>query len=68
MNEPTTLEKARSLIRESGLTYEQVGRRMGYPPESARQAVWKFLGSTNPSVSMVKRLAKALGVDVKELL
>jgi transcriptional regulator with XRE-family HTH domain len=60
--------KARQLLRESGLTYREVGMRMGFPPESAKQNVRCFLVGKNPSAAMVKRFAEALGVAIEELL
>jgi len=67
-NAQTVLSKAKRLATKSGLTYQQMGVRMGYPKESARQSVGQFLNSTNPSVAMLVKFAKALGVDAKELL
>ena len=64
----TVTEKAKQLLKESSLTYEEVGIRMGYPLESARQNVWNFLNGKNPSMAMVKRFAEAIAVDVTELL
>ena len=68
MNARTVLQKAKQLAQESGLTHQQIGEKMGYPPESARQSTWQFLNGTNPSVAMIVRFAKAIGVNVKELL
>jgi transcriptional regulator with XRE-family HTH domain len=68
MNEQDVLKKARRLVKKTGLTYQQVGERMGYPPESARQSAWRFLNVTNPSVAMLLKFAKAMNIDVKELL
>jgi transcriptional regulator with XRE-family HTH domain len=68
MNVQVVMQKARRLIQESGLTYREVGIRMGYPPESARQSVNQFLGSTNPSVAMLLKFCKAMEVGPEELL
>ena len=68
MDVQTILEKAKRLAQESGLTYQEIGVRMGYPKGSARQVAWKFLHSKNPSVAMLLRFAKALEINVKELL
>ena len=62
------LAKARRAVARSGLTLQQLGVRMGYPPESARQTVSRFLHSRNPTVAMMRKLAKALGVELGELL
>lgn len=68
MNAQTVLEKAKRLAKKSGLTYQQIGERMGYPPKSARQSVSQFLNSTSPTVEMLLRFAKAMGVKAKDLL
>jgi transcriptional regulator with XRE-family HTH domain len=62
------LAKARRAVARSGLTLQQLGVRMGYPPESARQTVSRFLHSRNPTVAMLRKLAKALGVELGDLL
>ena len=68
MDVGTVLENAKNFVRDSGLTYQEVGEAMGYPESSARQSVSKFLNSPNPSVKMLIRFAEALGVEPKELL
>jgi transcriptional regulator with XRE-family HTH domain len=61
-----------AIIRErfakSGMTQQELGERMGYAPESARQAVSQFLKSGDPQIGMLRRVAKALGISVKSLL
>jgi hypothetical protein len=41
---------------------------MGHPPETARQSAWQFMRTNAPRVSMLKRFAKAMGVDAKDVL
>ena len=53
---------------KSGLTYRQIGVKMGYPPASARQAVWNFLNRKNISVATLKRFADALEIEPGSLL
>lgn len=67
-NDQDPLRKARVRLRMSGLTYQAVGELMGYPAKSARQSVGQFLHSTNPTIATLERFAKALGMEVKELL
>lgn len=67
MDTKTVTDKARRLLKESGLTYKEVGIRMGFPPESAKQNVYCFLQGPNPSFAMVKKFAEALGVEIGEL-
>lgn len=61
------MERVRELVSESGLTYQQVGLRMGYPQESARQSVWQFLQTSNPSIGQLRRFAGAIGVGLESL-
>ena len=61
--------RARQLFEESQLTLEQLGERMGYESEARRTSAWQFLNKTaDPRLSMLRRFAKAMGVDVKDLL
>ena len=60
--------KAKQLMKSRKLTYQETGERMGYPPSDARQAVYRFINGKNPSISMVAKFARALGVKVEELL
>lgn len=56
----------RKLRNERGLTQEDLGRKVG-----VSYAYISMLGSgakKNPSLYILKRLAKALGVPVEELL
>ena len=62
------MQKVRTVARNSGLTQQVIGERMGYPPESARQSVSLFFKSKDPSLRMVMRFAKAMDVKVEELL
>jgi hypothetical protein len=42
---------------------------MGYEGDVARKAAWQFLNKVaDPRVSTLRRFAKAVGVDVKELV
>jgi transcriptional regulator with XRE-family HTH domain len=67
-NTADIMAKAREAIAVSGLTYQQIGERMGHPPNSARQVVYQFLQSKRPTLAMLERFAKAVGVDTKALL
>jgi len=60
--------KAKRLLKESGLSYREVGEKMGYHPDSARQMVYRFLLGRNPSAAAVAKFAKALGKQVEEVL
>ena len=68
MNTQTVLTKAKQLAKESGLSYRQIGQRMGYPPESARQSVYQLFNGNNPGLAILLRFADAIGVDPKSLL
>lgn len=62
------MPKVRAFVAKSGLTQQQIGERMGYSPQSARQSVSQFLKSTNPTINMVARFAEAMGITVESLL
>src|SRR5947209_5928809 len=59
--------KARVLFKESGLSLVELGRRMGYSEELARQAAWQFMKSHDPRISMLRKFAEALGVPLDQL-
>ena len=59
----------RTAFRESQLSFEQLGLRMGYPREIARKSAWQFVRRTkDPRFSMLRRFAGALGIRVSELV
>ena len=62
------METVRQRMKDSGLTYQEVGERMGYGPSSARQAVSQFLKTGDPQISMLRRFAEAVGISLNTLL
>ena len=61
--------KINKLFEASGMTLEELGVKMGYDPGKARRSAWAFLkNTTDPRLSTLESLAKALGVEVKDLL
>ena len=66
--EDPVMQAIRERFDKTGWTQQELGRRMGYAPETARQAVWQFLKSGDPQISMLRRFASALGISVKSLL
>jgi transcriptional regulator with XRE-family HTH domain len=62
------IKKALAVFQKSGKSLEEVGCAMGYPEGKARQSVWQLLNKVDdPRVSSLRRLAKALGIAVKDL-
>lgn len=59
--------RVRSLFKESGLSLVELGKRMGYADETARQAAWQFMQSGDPRMSMLRKFAGAMGVSLEEL-
>jgi transcriptional regulator with XRE-family HTH domain len=69
--EPTdkAMIRARAAFEKSGLTLDELGVRMGYAGDVARKSAWQFLNKTaDPRLSMLRRFAKAMGMDLKKLL
>jgi transcriptional regulator with XRE-family HTH domain len=63
------MARAKLLFQKSGLSLEDLGRRMGYADEGARQSAWQFLNkTTDPRLSMLKRFAEALNVSLVDLV
>lgn len=64
-----SMEKIRALFEQSAMTYDELGKAMGYPAETARKSAYQFISKTaDPRVSVLRRFAKAMRVDVKDLL
>lgn len=64
-------EKLRHAAKESGMTQEEIGVRMGFPKSSARQAVSRLLNTEadyDPRLSTLLALAGALNRPLKDLL
>jgi hypothetical protein len=58
----------RERFAKSGMTRQELGEKMGYAPETARQAVFQFFKSGDPQISMLRRFSKAMGISVRSLL
>jgi transcriptional regulator with XRE-family HTH domain len=63
-----SMTKVRALFKASGLSLAELGRKMSYADETARQSAWQFLKTTDPHVSMLRRFAEAMGIAVGKLL
>ena len=68
MNAQVILKKAKLRAKQSGLSYRQIGVKMGYPPASARQSVSQFLNGANSSLETLLRFCKAIELDPREVL
>jgi len=66
-NDPV-MEAVRERVQKSGLTQQELGERMGYPPQSARQSVSQFLKTGDPQISMLRRFAESFGISIHTLL
>lgn len=62
------MQAVRERFEKSGMTRQELGERMGYAPATARQAVWQFLRSGDPQISMLRRFAEAVGISLATLL
>jgi transcriptional regulator with XRE-family HTH domain len=67
-HEDPVMRKVRAWFEASGLSLHELGLKMGYPPETARQSAWQFMKSGDPRISMLRRFAKAAGMHVEELI
>ena len=67
----TVREKLRSAAKESGMTQEEIGLRMGFSKDSARKAVSRILNieaDYDPRLSTLLAFANAIGRPLKDLL
>jgi transcriptional regulator with XRE-family HTH domain len=64
-------EKLRQAAKDSGMTQEEIGLRMGFSKDSARQAVSRLLNveaEYDPRLSTLLAFADALGKPLKSIL
>jgi transcriptional regulator with XRE-family HTH domain len=63
------MDRARLLFEKSGLSLEDLGRRMGYGENTARKSAWQFLNkTTDPRLSMLQRFANAINVTLVDIV
>ena len=60
--------KAASSAQSPKLTQQELGEAMGYEITTARHAVSQFLKSKDPRISMLRKFATAVEMDVSELI
>ena len=64
-------EKLRLAAKQSGLTQQEIGEKMGLSSQDARKAVSRLLNPSvrhDPRLSTLLKFAKAVGKDLKDLL
>ena len=64
-------DRIRAVVQSSGLSYAQIGEKMGYTPEVSRASITRLLSANanrDPSLSTLIKLANALGCSVADLL
>jgi transcriptional regulator with XRE-family HTH domain len=66
--EDPSVKKAKALFEKSNMTMNELGLKMGFPPETARQAVFQFLKVSDPHISSLRRFAKAMDIPLADLL
>ena len=62
------MKRVRILFKKSGLSLSELGLKMGYAPEMARQSAFQFMKTSDPRISMLRKVAEALGVELKDLV
>jgi hypothetical protein len=62
------MAKVRAWFEASGLSLHDLGLKMGYPAETARQSAWQFMKSGDPRISMLRRFAEAAGMQLEEII
>src|SRR5579871_2344134 len=65
------MQKVRDLFEhardKSGLSLQELGIKMGYEPDIARQSAFQFLKASDPRFSVLERFARAMNVPIAEL-
>jgi transcriptional regulator with XRE-family HTH domain len=63
-----SMARVKALFQESGLSLHDLGLKMGYPPEGARQSAFQFMKAGDPRISMLRKFAGALDMTIEDLL
>lgn len=63
-----TMKRVHELFEKSEKTLDEVGQAMGYSAAIARKAVWQFLKTGDPRLSMLRKFAKAMDVPLADLI
>jgi len=61
------MKAVRAVFKDSGLSLVELGKRMGYADEMARQAAWQFMQSNDPRVGTLRKFSEAVGVPLDQL-
>jgi hypothetical protein len=62
------MRKVRAWFAASGLSHQDLGLRMGYPADTARQSAWQFMKAGDPRISVLRRFAVAAEMSVEALI
>ncbi len=63
------MNRARSLFENLEQTLDELGLKMGYPPDAARKSAWQFTRKTDdPRIGTLRRFAEAMGIPLRKLI
>jgi transcriptional regulator with XRE-family HTH domain len=64
-----TMDRVRAVFEASGLTLDELGKRMGHEGDVARKGAWQFLNKIiDPRLSTLRKFAEAVGVSLADLV
>jgi transcriptional regulator with XRE-family HTH domain len=67
--EDPSMARVHARFKKSGMSLHELGVKMGYPEDTARMSAWQFLSKTDdPRIGMLRKFAKAMGIQVEELV
>ena len=66
--EDPVMIRVRELLKQSGMTQNDLGVKMGYAEKSARKSISQFLGTKNPTIDMLRKFAKAMKIPIEKLV
>lgn len=62
------MERVREAFATSGLSLDELGKKMGSAGETARKAAWQFLNKVDdPRISTLRKFADAVGISLADL-
>jgi transcriptional regulator with XRE-family HTH domain len=67
-NRKAAMDKVREKFKESGISLQELGLKMGYPQKTARQSAFQFMKGDDPRISMIQKYSFAMGIPMDELV
>ena len=66
-SEDPVMDQVREAFAASGLSLDELGKKMGSDGETARKSAWQFLNKVDdPRISTLRKFADAVGIPMAD--